>query len=150
MIATRLQVKLLNGSLAGLELRIDEADGNIEKLEARVGLLEGRHADKITNIPEEKGENLIHIVTTLTMKLSVMLSENDLVSATRVGRVNVSPETVPESHPSPKVVRLGRLALEDQVLIATLVRCGITTKGTWLPAPHRRFYVNERLMKVHR
>ncbi|CAG5024224.1 unnamed protein product [Parnassius apollo] len=105
---------------------------------------------EITSIPEEKGENLIHIVTTLSVKLGVKLSENDLVSATRVGRVNVSSETVPESRPRPVVVKLGRRALKDQVLMATRVRRGITTEGTGLPAPHRRFYVNERLTKVNR
>ncbi|CAG4939845.1 unnamed protein product [Parnassius apollo] len=119
MRATRLQMELLNGTLAALALRIDESDKKIEKLEARVDLLEDRHADsststdvrslldtieqlkcdlnerdqellcndiEITSIPEEKGENLIHIVTTLAVKLGVKLSENDLVSATRVGR----------------------------------------------------------------
>ncbi|CAG5042934.1 unnamed protein product [Parnassius apollo] len=145
MRATRLQMELLNGTLAALALRIDESDKKIEKLEARVDLLEDRHADsststdvrslldtieqlkcdlnerdqeplcndiEITSIPEEKGENLIHIVTTLAVKLGVKLSENDLVSATRVGRVNVSSETVPESRPRPIVVKLGRRALK--------------------------------------
>ncbi|CAG5048108.1 unnamed protein product [Parnassius apollo] len=118
MRATRLQMELLNGTLAALALRIDESDRKIEKLVARVGLLEDRHANsststdvgslldtieqlkcdlnerdqellcnyiEITSIPEEKGENLIHIVTTLAVKLGVKLSENDLISATRVG-----------------------------------------------------------------
>ncbi|CAG4962036.1 unnamed protein product [Parnassius apollo] len=167
-------MKLLNGTLLGLALRTDESYGKIEKLEASVGLLEGRNSStvtdvgsllntieqlkfdlnepdqellcndiEITSIFEEKGEHLIHIVITLAMKLGVKLSENDLVSATWVGRVNVSPQTVPESRPRPIVVRFGRRTLKDQVLMATRDRRGINTEGTGLPAPHCRFYVNE-------
>ncbi|KOB51849.1 Zinc finger DNA binding protein [Operophtera brumata] len=183
--ATRLQMEMLNGTMVGLVLRIDEFDQTIDKLQVRVGGLESRLADRnafasrddslvhiveqlkgdindrdqemlcndieVSCIPEEKGENLVHIITVLGMKLGVKLSEQELVSASRVGRIHESSESVP-TPPRPRhiVVRFCRRALKDQLLTAARVRRGITTEDSGLPAPHRRFYVNERLTKVNR
>lgn len=105
---------------------------------------------EITCIPEQKGESISHIVTTLSDKLGVNLHEQDLVSAVRVGRMPESSETPGTQRPRPIVVRLARRAVRDQFLQAARVRRGATTEGLGLPGTPRRFYVNERLTKVNR
>lgn len=159
------------------DLRINQIDSRVGNLEARVSeepmpvnsgpLLEtieqlkaeinDRDQDQlsndieITSIPEEKGENLVHIVNILSTKLGVALTEHDLVSAMRVGRTpDSSVAASPAPRPRPIVVRLARRASRDQLISAARVRRGITTEDTGLPAPHRRFYVNERLTKLNR
>ncbi|XP_061711369.1 uncharacterized protein LOC133520753 [Cydia pomonella] len=107
---------------------------------------------EISSVPEQNGENTVHIVTTLGQKLGVTLSEHDIVDATRVGRATQLNEgdQGPPSRPRPLVVRLARRALRDQLLHAARVRRGATTEGTGLPGHNCRFYVNERLTPFNR
>ncbi|XP_063371834.1 uncharacterized protein LOC134660064 [Cydia amplana] len=107
---------------------------------------------EISSVPEQNGENTVHIVTTLGQKLGVTLSEHDIVDATRVGRaaqLNEGVQGAP-SRPRPLVVRLARRAVRDQLLQAARVRRGVTTEGTGLPGHNCRFYVNERLTHFNR
>ncbi|XP_047999335.1 uncharacterized protein LOC125236537 [Leguminivora glycinivorella] len=109
---------------------------------------------EISNVPEENGENTVHIVTTLGQKLGVTLSEHDIVDATRVGRASQLNDGV-QGPPAPArprllVVRLARRAVRDRLLQAARVRRGATTEGTGLPLPISRFYINERLTVVNR
>ncbi|XP_063635057.1 uncharacterized protein LOC134805754 [Cydia splendana] len=107
---------------------------------------------EISSVPEQNGENTVHIVTTLGQKLGVTLSEHDIVDATRVGRASQPNEGVqgPPARPRPLVVRLARRAVRDQLLQAARVRRGATTEGTGLPGHSCRFYVNERLTHFNR
>ncbi|KAM3958566.1 uncharacterized protein ACR2FA_007405 [Aphomia sociella] len=102
---------------------------------------------EISCIPEEKGERLSHIVSTLANKLGVSLADRDVVSAVRVGRVL---SEASERRPRPVVVRLARRAVRDQLLQAARVRRGATTEGVGLPGSPRPFYINERLTKPNR
>ncbi|XP_048003921.1 uncharacterized protein LOC125240119 [Leguminivora glycinivorella] len=104
---------------------------------------------EISCVPEQAGENTIHIVSTLGQKLGVTLSEHDIVDATRVGRAPLLEEGVP-ARPRLLVVRLARRAVRDRLLQAARVRRGATTEGTGLPGPGSRFYVNERLTAFNR
>ncbi|XP_061722895.1 uncharacterized protein LOC133529229 [Cydia pomonella] len=107
---------------------------------------------EISSVPEENGENTIHIVTTLGQKLGVTLSEHDIIDATRVGRASQLNEGVQglSSRPRLLVVRLARRAVRDRLLQAARVRRGATTEGTGLPGPNSRFYINERLTVINR
>ncbi|XP_063382112.1 uncharacterized protein LOC134668603 [Cydia fagiglandana] len=107
---------------------------------------------EISSVPEQMGENTIHIVTTLGQKLGVTLSEHDIVDATRVGRAPQLEEGVqgPPTRPRLLVVRLARRAVRDRLLQAARVRRGATTEGTGLPGPSCRFYINERLTPFNR
>lgn len=105
---------------------------------------------EIACVPETKGESLPHIIMTLSTKLGVNLTEHDLVSASRVGRLmDMRDDSVP---PRPRliVVRFARRAVRDQLLRQARVRRGATTEGTGLTGPPRRFYLNERLTRVNR
>ncbi|XP_028163501.1 uncharacterized protein LOC114355044 [Ostrinia furnacalis] len=131
----------------------NSALASIEQLRAE---LNDRDQDLLINdveiscIPEEKGESLPHIVTTLASKLGVSIAQQDLVSVERVGRVQELVAGAAASRPRHIVVRLARRAVRDQLLQAARVRRGATTEGTGLPEPSRRFYINERLTKVNR
>ncbi|XP_063619107.1 uncharacterized protein LOC134799004 [Cydia splendana] len=107
---------------------------------------------EISNVPEQSGENTLHIVATLGQKLGVTLSEHDIVDATRVGRAPRLDEGTQGQPARPRllVVRLARRAVRDRLLQAARVRRGATTEGTGLPGPDCRFYVNERLTFVNR
>ncbi|XP_063358731.1 uncharacterized protein LOC134648180 [Cydia amplana] len=107
---------------------------------------------ELSNVPEQSGENTLHIVATLGQKLGVTLSEHDIVDATRVGRAPRLDEGTQGQPARPRllVVRLARRAVRDRLLQAARVRRGATTEGTGLPGPDCRFYVNERLTFVNR
>lgn len=135
------------------------ADGSllaiVEQLKAQ---LNDRDRDALLNdveiacVPENKGENLTHVVTTLASKIGVTLPERDVVSVVRVGR---APEAgagggTAGARPRPIVVRLARRAVRDGLLREARVRRGATTEGTGLPGPPMRFYFNERLTGPNR
>ncbi|XP_047989883.1 uncharacterized protein LOC125229145 [Leguminivora glycinivorella] len=107
---------------------------------------------ELSNVPEQSGENTLHIVATLGQKLGVTLTEHDIVDASRVGR---APRLDDEAQGQPArprllVVKLARRAVRDRLLQAARVRRGATTEGTGLPGPDTRFYVNERLTFLNR
>ena len=106
---------------------------------------------EITCVPEQKGEGLQHISMSLAAKLGVTIAEQDIVCATRVGRVPSPAEgAAGGARPRPIVVRLARRTLRDQLLQAARVRRGATTEGIGSSGSPRRFYVNERLTRVNR
>lgn len=158
-----LRVDRLNARVDTMELRFDESPrdnhtinemvASIEQLKAEIN---ERDQDLLLNdlelscVPEQKMENVHHIVVTLASKLGVKLEETDVVSAHRVGRVQSTSEGAVTPRPRLIVVRLARRAVRNQLLQAARVRRGATTEGTDLPAPPRRFYVNERLTLANR
>ncbi|XP_053603583.1 uncharacterized protein LOC128671267 [Plodia interpunctella] len=150
----------LEGRVNSLENQISELNSNSDKsllatIEQLKSELNDRDQDslgndlEISNIPEDKGENLLHIVTAIADKLSVNMTVQDIVSATRVGR-SAEAAGVENTRHRPIVVRVVRRALRDELLRSARVRRGATTEGIGLPAPHRRFYINERLTKTNR
>lgn len=168
----------LTSRMGACESRVNKLDERMEALERRInGGHEERPVDssllaaveqlkselnerdqellmndiEISCITEQKGENLSHNVITLANKLGVSIGEQDIVSATRVGRPPETPEpSASATRPRLIVVRLARRAVRDQLLQAARVRRGATTEGTGLPGPSRRFYVNERLTRTNR
>lgn len=107
---------------------------------------------EITNCPESIGENPIHLVGQIAVKLGVPLEERDIVSAARVGahRVNATSAVEADRRPRPLVVRLARRYLRDELLRGARVRRGATTEGLVTSALPQSFYVNERLTKHKR
>ncbi|XP_063387069.1 uncharacterized protein LOC134673063 [Cydia fagiglandana] len=107
---------------------------------------------EITSVPESSGESAVHLVTTLSKKLGVELTEHDIVDAARVGRAPQLQEGIqgPVGRPRPLVVRLARRAVRDRLLQAARVRRGATTEGTGIPGRTCSFYVNERLTPHNR
>ncbi|XP_063831713.1 nuclear pore complex protein Nup133 [Ostrinia nubilalis] len=144
--ANRVQIQQLNETIASISKRVTESESRISKLEERMQVLEDsqpndqtqkslaasiehlkaelndRDQDLLLNdveiscIPEQKEESLSHVVTVLASKLGVALCNQDIVSATRVGRKSESGE--PPARPRPIVVRMARRALRDQLLQA--------------------------------
>lgn len=54
------------------------------------------------------------------------------------------------SRPRLIVVKLARRAVRNELIQAARVRREVSTDGTNLPTPSRRFYINERLTKTNR
>ncbi|XP_047997278.1 uncharacterized protein LOC125234902 [Leguminivora glycinivorella] len=177
--ALRTSMKDLTAKIEQCDGRIDNLYTRVEKLENNTSnICESQNMDKslqetidqlrmeinnrdqesllndieISSVPEQCGENAVHIVTTLGQKLGVSLSEHDIVDAVRVGRAVQLSEGVqgPPARPRPLVVRLARRAVRDRLLQAARVRRGATTEGTGLPGHNCRFYVNERLTSFNR
>ncbi|XP_022831319.1 uncharacterized protein LOC111359858 [Spodoptera litura] len=108
---------------------------------------------EVSNLPETKSENPVHIVKAIGRKLGVNFEDCDIVSAERIGgrQLNVTSSAGPtESRPRPLVVRLARRDLRDKLLTGARVRRGATTDDLDMPGPAQRFFVNERLTKVNR
>lgn len=108
---------------------------------------------EIRNIPEEKGENPIHLVVAIATKLGVDLHDSDIVSAERFrGRFlnSTSSEGPSEQRPRALVIRLTRRELRDKLLQNARVRRSSDTGGIGLSKEPCRFYVNERLTKLNR
>lgn len=105
---------------------------------------------EISCVPEVKGDNLSHVITTLARKIGVTLAEQDVVSVVRVGRAPEPGGGAADGRPRPIVVRLARRAVRDELLREARVRRGATTEGVGLPGPPRRFYFNERLTRANR
>lgn len=111
---------------------------------------------EISCIPEDKAENLTHIVMTLASKVGMALTDEDIVSVARVGPSSFRPQSHGSSQlsqsPRPRIIvaRLARRAVRDKLLQSARVRRGATTEDTGLPGPPCRFYINERLTKTNR
>lgn len=161
MTALERRVENLEGSSVG-----GSGDASLAAVEQLRHELNEREQDLLANdvqisgIPEEKGENLYHIVTTLATKIGVTLAEHDVVCVTRVGpppapepeqltSPSVSKPKTP-SRPRPIVVRLARRVVRDKMLHEARVRRKADTEGTGLPAPPQQFYINERLTRTNR
>lgn len=165
---------VISGRIAKCEDRIDKLENRITKLEqdvqngpvnqslaATVDQLKAELNDRdqelllndveISGIPEKGGESLFHIATAVGSKLGTNLTEQDIVSVVRVGRVlDVTTASSTTPRPRPIVVRLARRSIRDQLLQAARVRRGATTEEMDFPCTPRRFYVNERLTKANR
>ncbi|KAL0883332.1 hypothetical protein ABMA27_016739 [Loxostege sticticalis] len=124
----------------------DDAEGlrrTVEelKLELNEREQEALLADlEIGQLPEQKGENVLHAVAVLATRLGVPLEERDLVFAERVG----APPAEAGGRARRVVVRLARRHLRDELLRAARVRRGVTAEGGG------RVFVNERLTRSNR
>lgn len=173
------RVDSLEARIEALETRQSAAlpDAKVNQLERIVTQLQLELNDReqdllgsdleIANIPEVPGENVLHTVGLVAAKLGVGLDERDIVFAQRIGlRYDREPQTASSVSPAGGagaagagaapararriVVRLTRRGLRDDLLKSARVRRGATTADLGLPAPSRRFYVNERLTKTNR
>ncbi|CAG9133842.1 unnamed protein product [Plutella xylostella] len=115
----------------------------------------------MTNLPEENGENPMHLILSVASKLGVDLHESDVVSAERVGARNRRSRAPGDSgegagagagagRPRPLVVRLTRRAVKDELMTAARVRRGATSADLGQSSAPRPIYVNERLTKTNR
>ncbi|CAK1603489.1 unnamed protein product [Parnassius mnemosyne] len=106
---------------------------------------------EITNIPEERTENITHTIVLIAAKLGVSLDERDVVFADRVGVRNQG-DSADEGKGRGRrvVVRLARRQLRDELLRSARVRRNATTADLGLPGPPCRFYINERLSRANR
>ncbi|CAG4981272.1 unnamed protein product [Parnassius apollo] len=106
---------------------------------------------EITNIPEERTENITHTVVLVAAKLGVSLDERDIVFADRVGtRKQGDNADGGRGHERRVVVRLARRQLREELLRSARVRRNATTTDLGLPGPPCRFYINERPSRANR
>ncbi|XP_014370183.2 uncharacterized protein LOC106720117 [Papilio machaon] len=107
---------------------------------------------EIAGLPEERNENVLHLVSVVAVKLGLTLEDRDIVHAERQGAVRRNRgdgEGAPQQ-PRPLVVRLARRAQRDALLRAARVRRGLTTADMNIAGTPRKFYVNERLTRNNR
>lgn len=104
----------------------------------------------IGGLPEEKGENIMHTISTLATKLGVQLGERDIVFAERVGGSITTGDAVGVRRSRRIVVRLTRRQLRDDLLRAARVRRNFTASDMGLEGPSQRIYLNERLTRSNR
>ncbi|KPJ15249.1 hypothetical protein RR48_09276 [Papilio machaon] len=73
---------------------------------------------EIIGIPEQKGENVVHIIKMLAAKVGEMLDEQDIVAAYRVGRTQTAPSGTSEDDRQhnirPIVVQCTRRTVRDR------------------------------------
>lgn len=102
---------------------------------------------EVGHLPEERGENPVHVVTVLASRLGVSLEERDVVFAERVGAPPAQGE-----RPRRLVVRLARRHTRDELLRAARVRRTLTASSASAPGgeSHPRIFLNERLSRLNR
>ncbi|KAL0870239.1 hypothetical protein ABMA27_005272 [Loxostege sticticalis] len=120
----------LERTVAELRLELNDRDQDALLADLEIGQL-----------PEAKGENVIHSVIVLAGRLGVTLDERDVVFAERVG---APPAEAGGARARRVVLRLARRQLRDDLLRAARVRRGLTGEGG------ARVFVNERLTRANR
>lgn len=110
---------------------------------------------EIGQLPEERGESVLHAVTVLAAKLGVPLEERDVVFAERVGVAAGAAAAGQAVRARRVVVRLARRDLRDRLLQGARVRrsltaadAGCTPAAADAAAP--RIFLNERLTRTNR
>ncbi|KAL0894461.1 hypothetical protein ABMA27_013057 [Loxostege sticticalis] len=147
------------GRLGAVEQRLEAVEarrpgpetdaGSVAELERTVSVLRQELNDRdqealladleIDQLPEAKGENVLHSVCVLASRLGVPLEERDVVFAERVG----APPAEAGGRARRVVVRLAHRHLRDELLRAARVRRGVAEGGG-------RVFVNERLTRSNR
>lgn len=187
MRAARAQMKELTTHIASFSVALAATNARIDKLECRAEVVERElnvvvelrntidqlkldlndkdqeslsNDIEITGIPESKGENPIHLVTLVAVKLGVEIEAKEIVHASRAGppRIVKDPAVSATPRPRPIAVRLARRTLRDNFLRGARVRREATidvtverdSPGSPAPAVPHRFYVNERLTRLNR
>lgn len=173
----RKEMTDLRNSLTGINVRLDSFEQRIEAVENRCvpapdeiaqlerTVLHLKHelndrdqeallSDlEIGQLPEEKGENIVHTVIVLGAKLGIQLEDRDIVFAERMGIAQVVAEGGEEPRARRVVVRLARRDLRDRLLSAARVRRTLTAvdAGQASNARNRsRIFINERLTRANR
>lgn len=107
-----------------------------------------RNELEIQGVPEEKTENLTHILLTISQILSVDLQETEINNLTRAGPKPNSIST--RKVPRPIIAQFIRKAKKDEMLLAARTRKNLTTEPILPSAPPTKIYLNERLTKTNR
>lgn len=114
---------------------------------------------EIIGIPEQKGENILHITKLIASKIGETLDEQDIVATYRIGRLQPAPPAEgvsevdrqkPADRSRPIVVRLARHTVRERVLRAARVRRSIQSTELDIIGPPKNIYINERLTKINR
>lgn len=133
-VITRLQ-----NTVAHLQHELNDRDQELLMADLEIGQL-----------PEEKGENVLHSITVLAAKLGVQLEERDVVFAERVGVAQVEGAGGEKPRARRIVVRLLRRDLRDRMLQGARVRRTLTAGDAGLAYAGPRIFVNERLSRLNR
>ncbi|KAL4711525.1 hypothetical protein ACJJTC_000541 [Scirpophaga incertulas] len=104
---------------------------------------------EILGIPEQKNENLTHLVLVTATKLGVNLQEADLDDIHRVGHLNSEQPSSGSLKTRPIVVKFLRKIKKNEVLSAYKVRRNLTSEDI-KPGSSNRIYINERLTVMKR
>ncbi|XP_026316501.1 uncharacterized protein LOC113227729 [Hyposmocoma kahamanoa] len=153
MEETVRDIKVAQGTSTGINPEVVQTiralEENVERLQRDINERDQdllSYEVELSCVPEEGGENPIHIVLACAAKLGVQIDQRDLVSCTRVGALRREEG----ARPRQLAVRLARRDTRDALLRAARVRRHLTTEGLGLKCQPRPIYVNERLTRVNR
>lgn len=105
---------------------------------------------EINGLVEQKGENLMQIMSVASTVLGIELCPNDIDDIRRVGARNGETGGEGRPRPRPVILTLARRATRDQLIRAARVRRGLTTDMFGMPGNPIKVYFNEHLTKPNR
>ncbi|KAJ8704374.1 hypothetical protein PYW08_013098 [Mythimna loreyi] len=123
---------------------------SISQLQSAVSALETnalRNEIEICGMPEERNENLTHLLLTISQKINVNLQESDIDSILRAGPKHNSKEKLSQHRPI--IVKLTRKTKRDEILSAAKSRKNVTSEDMVL-GTKSKIYINERVTKEKR
>lgn len=170
MTSFRQEIAQLNLNMADFNKRVDAVEVRVSQIEQQIANnnvtenttlvdtidqlkadLNDREQEELLNdieiagVPENSGENVVHLTSLIIKKIGIDINENDVVSADRKG-----PKRDGDRHRHRSIkVRLARRALRDDILRAARVRRGADTSGV-LDGKPQRIYINEHLTRTNR
>ncbi|KAJ8704080.1 hypothetical protein PYW07_013374 [Mythimna separata] len=129
---------------------INDLKLSVSQLQSAVSALETnalRNEIEICGMPEERNENLTHLLLTVSQKINVNLQESDIDSILRTGAKHNSKEK-PNQH-RPIIVKLTRKIKRDEILSAAKSRRNVTSEDM-VHGTKSKIYINERVTKEKR
>lgn len=170
----RVSLNGVSARMDGLELRLESVEqaravcpaepvleaAVVARLQSTVAQLQQELNDRdqealladleISQLPEVKGENVLHSIMVLSAKLGVPLEERDIVFAERVGMARGEGAGGERPRTRRIVVRLLRRDLRDRLLQGARVRRSLTAGDAGRTDAGPRIFVNERLSRLNR
>lgn len=153
----------LGNSMAAADVRLkklEERDARILELESTVSTLtyeanaqaqyQHRNEIEICGIPENKNENLHHIMLVAARKIGINLDDQDIDWVARVGPREPAHKKNDLKFTRPIVMRLTRRAKRDQMMKASKSRKNLTSTDLDVDGTTRDVFFNERLTKANR
>lgn len=115
----------------------------VQKLENKLAAMEQHARDtniEVSNIPERRNENLVHIMLTIGTTIKQQILSSDIVSVHRVPHADQS-----DNRPKNIIVKFTTRVLRDNVLAAGRAFKGLNTEVLGISGSSHKVYLNEHL-----
>ncbi|KAL0901376.1 hypothetical protein ABMA27_006652 [Loxostege sticticalis] len=171
----KLQLKNAVSTISSCNERLDDITSKLSQSEDRIRYLEERNLEQenkiqvlleqlnyqsqlqlqneieIVGIPEQKVENLCHIILTAGSKIGVSVTDSDLDDVKRASVRRPTKTTADhKTLPRPIIVRFTRKQKRDEFIKAAKTRRNLNSKDIDPNGEESRIYVNDRLTRENR